>query len=394
METSLVTELEDLLSEDITSVTNRERSTFDQLAAPFSESIVLFGAGSIGRKTLAGLRTRGVEPLAFADNNTALSNKSIDGLHVLSPQDAADKFGNQAAFVVTIWSPGEERRFIYIRQQLLKLKCSKIVSFISLFWKSPEIFLPHYCLDLPHKVYQEADNVRKAFFLLADDASQREYLAQLRWRTLLDFDGLPSPFVHEQYFPNDLFSLAPDEVFVDCGAFDGDTIRSFIQRQGDSFGNIIALEPDPVNFQNLHRFVSTLASNIREKVNLLQLVAGVRKEKVCFQATGTTSSAVADTGTLEVDSASLDEALGDWVPTYIKMDIEGAEPDALAGARRMISQAHPILAIGVYHRQDHLWKIPLLIQSLFSQYRFFLRPHGADCWELVCYAVPVARLTV
>lgn len=391
MEISLIDQLDNLLSETVTSVRERESSTFDQLAAPFSESIILFGAGGLGRKTLTGLRTVGIEPLGFADNNPALWNKSIDGLHVLSPQDAAYKFGDTAAFVVTIWSPGEKCKFVYVKQQLLKLKCLTTASFIPLFWKYPEVFLPYYCLDLPHKVYQEADSVRKAFFLLTDDASRREYLAQLKWRTLLDFDGLSSPSLQEQYFPNDLFSLTPDDVFVDCGAFDGDTLRRFIQRQGDSFGKVIALEPDPLNFQNLQKYVSTLAINIREKVSLLQLAAGVRKEKVYFEATGTTSSAVLGTSTFEVESIALDEALGDCLPTYIKMDIEGAEPDALAGARRVISQARPILAISVYHRQDHLWKIPLFIYSLFSQYRFVLLPHCEDGLELVCYAVPVER---
>lgn len=216
-----------LLSEDIISVINREKSTFDRLVAPFGESLVLFGAGSLGRKAFAGLRGVGIKPLAFADNNPRLWNKSVDGLQVLSPQDAAQKFGGRAAFVVTIWRAGRGHRFVRTRQQLLDLNCLRIVSFTSLFWKYPETFLPHYCLDLPHKIYQETDDVRKALSLWAVDDSRREYVAQLRWRMLLDFDGLPSPVAQEQYFPNDLFSLSPDEVFVDCGAFDGDTIRSF-----------------------------------------------------------------------------------------------------------------------------------------------------------------------
>ena len=394
MSMSLITELEELLSEDVASVISREKLTFDQITAPFTQSLVIFGAGGLGRKTLAGLRTVGIEPLAFADNNPNLWNKSVDGLQVLSPQDVAQKFGHQAAFVVAIWSPGQARKFTLIRQQLLELGCLKIVSFISLFWKYSEIFLPYYCIDLPHKVYEQAEDVRSGFLQLADEASQREYLAQLRWRVLIDFDSLTSPIPQEQYFPTDIISLLSHEFFVDCGAFDGDTMRSFIKRQDSSFGNILALEPDPVNFEKLQRYVSTLDSNITNKINLLQLAAGVRKEKVYFQATGTGASSVVDTGTLEVDSVSLDEVLNDSLPTYIKMDIEGAELDALAGAQRLISQANPLLAICVYHMQNHLWKIPLFIHSLGSQYSFFLRPHGEDCLDLVCYAVPIDRLIV
>ena len=75
---------------------------------PFANTLVLFGAGGIGRKTLAGLRALGIEPLAFADNNPALWGKRVNGLQVLSPQEASARYRKTAVFVVTIWS-GEGR---------------------------------------------------------------------------------------------------------------------------------------------------------------------------------------------------------------------------------------------------------------------------------------------
>jgi len=77
-ERSLSEELELLLSEDLDSVIKREREAFDELAAPFEKSIVLFGSGQLGRKALKGLREIGIEPLAFSDNNSKLWNQSID----------------------------------------------------------------------------------------------------------------------------------------------------------------------------------------------------------------------------------------------------------------------------------------------------------------------------
>jgi hypothetical protein len=74
------------------------------------------------------------------------------------------------------------------------------------------------------------------------------------------------------------------------------------------------------------------------------------------------------------------------------MDIEGAEPDALLGARNIIKNDLPVLAVCLYHNQEHLWKIPLLIQSISSEYNFFLKRYSDECWELVCYAVPNHRL--
>jgi hypothetical protein len=66
--------------------------------------------------------------------------------------------------------------------------------------------------------------------------------------------------------------------------------------------------------------------------------------------------------------------------------------DALEGARKTIQRHAPILAICVYHRQDHVWRIPLLLRQWRDDYAFFLRPHNEEGWDLVCYAVPRARL--
>jgi len=384
-------QLDALLSEPISSVMQREQTTFDEQTAPFERSLVLFGAGGLGRKTLAGLRSLGIEPLAFADNNPSLWGTDVNGVQVLSLQNAAEKFGQGAAFVITIWKGESPDRMGERRQQLIDLHCQKVIPFSYLFWKYPEVFLPHYAFDLPHKVYQQADEVRKIFSLWADADSQNEYLAQLRWRMLMDFDSLPSPVSHEIYFPNDLVDILPEEVFVDCGAYDGDTIRNLLRVHGDSFKKIIAFEPDPANFQKLNVFAQSLPLNIRNRLRLHQLATGLQKGKVHFEATGTEASAIGS-GEVEVDCISLDEIIINDRTSYIKMDIEGSEVDTLLGAQNLIRKELPVLAVCAYHRQDHIWRIPALISSFSDQYRFFLRPHLLEVWDLVCYAIPLHRL--
>lgn len=388
---SLKNQLEELLSEPVASVMRREQSTFDKLVAPFSKSLVLFGAGGLGRKTLAGLRQVGIEPLAFTDNNPLLWESTVEGVPVLSPQIAAKKYANNAAFIVTIWRGEGTDRMREKQQQLIDLGCIVVIPFGYLFWKYPEVFLPHYACDLPHKVYEQTNDVLDCFSLWADSASRHEYLAQLRWRMLLDFDGLPSPVTHKIYFPDDLVISLPYEAFVDCGAFNGDTIQSFIQRRDTNFSQIVAFEPDPINFQALQQYVTALPKSLHERVVTYQLAVGARKEKVKFSATGTEAASVGS-GSLEIECVALDEILDDSQPTYIKMDIEGYELKAVKGARRIIERSQPVLAICLYHHQDHLWQIPLLIHSISPQYRFFLRPHLLEVWDLVCYAIPTDRL--
>jgi FkbM family methyltransferase len=385
--------LKELLSEDIASSIQREQTAFDKQASPFGDRLVLFGAGGLGRKTLAGLRQVGIEPLAFADNSASLWGCQVEGVPVFSPQAAAQQFGDHAAFVVTIWRAGGGHRLEHTRQQLLNLGCSKVVSFAPLFWKYSHIFLPYYAIGLPHTLLPQAEQIARASALWADEASRREYLAQVRWRLQLDFEGLPSPVAHAQYFPNDLFRLSEDEVFVDCGAYTGDSLRAFFEWRPVFKGKFIAIEPDPDNLQSLRECVAKLPDDWRDQVTILPQALGARHETVRFAATGLASAGISSTGTLEVDSVPLDEILGDTRPTFIKMDIEGAEMDALMGARRSIEKALPALATCVYHQPDHLWRIPLLIQSFSDEYRFFLRPHNEEGWDLVCYAVPMSRLS-
>lgn len=386
-------ELRKILNEDFGSIIEREKSSFDELTSPFNSSLVLFGAGGLGQKTLAGLRLKGIEPLAFSDNNPSLWGSTIDGIPVLSPESAAKRFGDKAAFVVTIWRAGGEHRYVNTRKQLLDLHCTKVVSFGFLYWKFDDVFLPYYALGLPHTLRSQSDLIERAFDLWHDDASRSEYLSQLRFRFALDFDNLPQPVEHDQYFPDDLFSLKNDEVFVDCGAYDGDTLKVLLEGHLPNYkGQIIALEPDPANLVKLRGYVETLRSDLQDRVRIVPKAVGARRETVCFSATGTESAVVEPSGPVSVDCVALDEILQGLDPTIIKMDIEGAEPDALTGAKNIIQKAKPVLAISVYHRPDHLWQIPLMIRSLSADYNLFLRPHNAEGWDLVCYAIPDNRL--
>ena len=111
-------ELDRLLAPDVESTAAWEARAFDEAVGDRAGSLVLFGAGGLGRKTLAGLRKEGIEPLAFADNNPELWRKELDGLTVLPPREAAARYADSAAFVVTIWRAGGKHRFGQFRKQL------------------------------------------------------------------------------------------------------------------------------------------------------------------------------------------------------------------------------------------------------------------------------------
>ena len=381
-------EIDELLAEGVAGAVERERTEFDRLAAPFTDALVLFGAGNMGRTIRRKLRTVGVEPLAFADNNPALQGRLVEGVPVLSPVEAANRFGSSAAFVVSIWGVGATDRMAARVRQLRDLGCRKVVPFPPLFWKFPALFLPCQMVDLPHRVHEDAWVVRQVCDLWADDFSRREYLAQLKWRLRADFDCMADPVPQTIYFPSDLFRLGEREVFVDCGAYDGDTVESFLKLTGRRFQWIVAFEPDPANHEKLRKSVESLAPELARRIEIRREAVGASDGPVRFAALGTEGSGIGE-GDLEVECVTLDRVLKDRPgPSHIKMDIEGAEIEALRGARETIARHAPVLAICSYHRQPDLWNIPNLIHSLNPDYRLFLRPHLIEGWDVVCYAVP------
>jgi FkbM family methyltransferase len=382
-------QIDELLSEDFGSVYRREQSAFDNLLAEVDNRVVLFGAGSLGTKALRCLRSVRVEPLAFVDNNEARWGTSIAGVPILSPSEAVEKYGRSALFVVTIWSLGHS--FRQTQEQLRELGCSHVASSSALRWKFAEQMLPDFCQDLPHKVYEQADEVRAAASLWADDYSRQEYFNHLKWRALGDLAALEPPVAEEQYFLDSLYSILPGEVFVDCGAYDGDTAKQLLRRSRD-FTRFFAIEADPANFRALQEWTGTLEPETARRISACNVAVGARRGQLRFNATGGDGACMAEDGDVVVDCIPIDELAGESNPTFIKMDIEGCELEALEGARGIIEKNQPILSICVYHRQNDLWRIPLFIRSLVKDYRMFLRPHAVDGKELVCYAVPPNRL--
>ena len=348
--------LDALLDETVARAIERERSAFDEVAGSFRDSVVLFGARKLGRKTLMGLRSAGLEPLAFSDNDPETWGTTIDGLPVYAPSDAANRFGSAAVFVITIWGHGSTDSMLQRRERLEGLGCQKVISFVPLFWKYAGIFLPHNALDLPHHVIESSADIRRCFEILADESSKAGFVEQIAWRLTGEFDILCDPVDDEIYFPRFVDRLETPETFVDCGAYDGDTVMRFLSLNQNKFEKIFAFEPDPENFRELEENVAGMAKQVRDRIRISPFAVGEESLQVAFAATGTVGAYVGP-GTYTVRCIALDEFLEGENPTYLKMDIEAAEPDALRGARNLIKKNQPVIAACSYHVQDHVWRI-------------------------------------
>jgi len=382
--------LADLSSESLGQVEARTAAAFDRIAAPYADRVIVFGAGYLGNLAISGLRAAGLEPVAICDNNQRLWDAQVEGVPVLSPATAAGRFKDSATFVVAIYNSTAPRN------QLQQLGCARVAPYPLFFWKYWRFMPKEDRLELPHRILARAGEMAAGYDLLSDDRSRREFCAQIRWRCTLDDDCLPTPDnPREMYFPTGLFRLLPEEVFVDCGAFDGDTIRSYLERADGRFGRIHALEADAGNVRALNRYRSELVPDVAERIAVLPYAVAGQDGVVRFSAEGFKGSKVVETGAAPVvECRSLDSALARARPTLIKMDIEGAELEALAGARETMARCRPVMAVCAYHKCDHLWIIPQLLKAGNPDYRIFLRRYAEACWETVYYAVPPERLAV
>jgi FkbM family methyltransferase len=373
-------------SDSLEASRTRERNAFEELAGPLSEKLILFGAGPLGQAVLAGLRKAGVEPVAFADNKRDLWHKEVMGLTVFPPAEAANIYGQAACFVVTIYQGSA------VRRQLAEMACKSVVPCAPLLWKYADVFIPQCGLELPSRLKEHCGAIRQCYALLGDKLSKQELLDQLQWRYWLDFSALsPAQDPGETYFPSDLVSPIADEVFVDCGSFDGDSIRSFHRHWDGRFAHAFAFEPDPVNRRALASNLKSMG--IADRVSMMPYAVGNINGPISFVCNSSASSHVTEkTSETKIECRRLDDIRWTHAPSYIKMDIEGAEPEGLTGARELMRRHQPVLAICTYHRSEHLWQIPNLIRSISPDYQLFLRRYAEECWEGVCYAIPERRL--
>jgi len=196
---------------------------------------------------------------------------------------------------------------------------------------------------------------------------------------------IPNQPLREQYFPRDINLSKGYSRFINCGAYNGDTVK----RLNTLFGKVEAIacfEPDPDNFKLLTQYLCTNDNKIAE--NVIAFPCGVfsHETQLRFFSGNRINSMISDRGESIVQCVALDHVIPNFKPTFISMDVEGAELEALKGAEMLIRKNKPDLAISVYHAPNHIWDIPLYLKSLHLNYKFYLRNYTSFTNETILYA--------
>ncbi|MFM9330659.1 FkbM family methyltransferase [Paenibacillus mesotrionivorans] len=190
-----------------------------------------------------------------------------------------------------------------------------------------------------------------------------------------------------QYFPEDIMKPLPNEVFIDAGCFDGHTILAFREFTGKmGYKHIYGFEPHTESFAVT---MNTLREHRVDHVTIQNKGLWNTAETLHFGEDNHNGGAgIAADGALKIETIRLDDVVdSENKVTFLKMDIEGAELNALHGASGIIRRDKPRLAICVYHKPEDILEIPSYILSLNEEYRLYLRHHSLYEWETVLYAI-------
>lgn len=348
--------------------TQAEQIKFRFLGETEGGKPVIFGAGDCGHKIYALLRSCSIQVLCFCDNGQGGNVDEATGLKIIKPEELRD----MADSIVILVCVENKDAHQSICRQLASLGFDKAQIHLMneyFYWQTWE--------------YLEGniENYKKAYQLLEDEFSRQVYLEKMKKVFLLsDISDIVSP--NEEGYFDEKVVLTDEEMFIDCGGFDGDSSVRFIEKCGGRYRGIAIFEPEVCKKEAIER---NMGAN---RYELYQLGVWSKNTQLCFKAAGTSGSHVSEkAGGYTIQTAALDDVVYDKKPTYIKMDIEGAEQEALKGCRKIIQTYKPKLAVCIYHKPNDMFEIPIMIKEMNSEYQLYVRQYANAWYDTVLYAL-------
>jgi FkbM family methyltransferase len=240
--------------------------------------------------------------------------------------------------------------------------------------------------DYVSEMIRNRQKIISLYLMLEDEQSRVVFDSLVLYRLTLDskiLGQIASPY-DEEFFAKDTLVFSRDEVFVDGGAYDGDSFQRF-SKMAEGFRRAYLFEPDV----EIAKKAEQVAGD-DQRVQVCSAGLYSKTGELRFSSTGGMDGAISEDGELRIKVVALDDYVDEPI-THIKLDVEGAEEAALQGARNHIRQDRPKLAIAAYHKAGDLWDIPALIESLGGEYRFIVRHYSQTIDDSIYYALPMAR---
>ena len=348
------------------------------------KKIAIYGAGAFGKIFYKSLKK---EIDFFIDDFS-----SLDMLFDV-PIKKIDQISKDTTIYISVLQDSKK-----IENGLIRRGFTDIVNFTNSVKQMPDILKEvaktnYLWLVQDRSKMLDESKLSKIKTLFFDQKSKNILEQIINLRKTLDVKYYVDPSDTE-YFPQDIPLLDNFSAinFIDCGAFTGDTVAE-LMKQKKNVNYCISFEPDINNFERLNNQLEIL-NKIHPQTNFIVYPAGVYSSNTIlhFSNAGVDSSAsVVETSSTSISVVSLDNVILNSNPNYIKMDIEGAEKEAILGAQKTIQKYKPDLAICLYHKPEDLWEIPLLLNLIEPTYDMYLRVHEDMCLSTVLYCISQER---
>ena len=338
----------------------REKDVWETLKnSPFPS--VMYGMGNGADKILNICAEKGIEICDFFASDSFVRGHSFHGKRVLTYSQIKEKYGR--VNVVLAFATNRDE----VIENILKINAENPVFAPDVPVAGDGLFTREF-VERHEKMFDEA------YEMLSDDESKKVYADTLNFKISGKIKYL-FPFADKKHVYRDILRLTSDEIIVDAGAYDGDTIREITDCTGGRYNKIFAFEPDKKNYKKLIK-------NTADMQNISLFNAGLwsTDEDVFFENKSGRNSSVGTQGEM-THMLALDNAVNSPV-TLIKMDIEGSELNAVEGAKDTIKAYLPKLYICAYHRNEDMFSIPLAIKKISPEYKLYFRHHKyIPAWE-------------
>ena len=265
-------------------------------------------------------------------------------------------------------------------------KLSMLIGIDNIFSFETEIYCTFvHDVDILKKYYlSNFDRICNMYDDLEDDYSKITLLNFIKGRVSGNQDYYKEIRVEEPYYSPDIITLSQEEVLVELGSNNGETLLDFLNKVDRKYKKCICFEPDPDCIQKLKNIIERESGNIE----LIELGAydtrRILKFEVDEKDENHATAHISENGIcIEVD------AVDNWVNdkiTFLKMDIEGSEINALQGCKKTIQKYAPKLAVSVYHNNEDLLDIYEFIRTFPIQYKIYLRHYNHSATDTILYA--------
>lgn len=221
-----------------------------------------------------------------------------------------------------------------------------------------------------------------AAYELFDEDSKRIFAGCVDFMFGGELNVLKSITTEKYEVFKNIIKLDKNETYLDLGAYRGDTVDEFLYYCNNEYNGIIALEPDRRTFKKLSEHINDIPN-----ATAYQKAIYSENKSLIFSSKAGRQSAISDKGE-EIEAVTVDEICKNKKVTYIKMDVEGAEYDALVGAEETLRVQKPKLNIALYHKSHDVFELPLKISEINPDYKFYIRRHPyIPCWDMNLYCV-------